>query len=155
MPLQIFQMNSLKNKDKYKEIKFNGKNTPQQFLLLGISSSQKIHKLAWAINSSTGLQLAKTDDYSASDSINKTFSVFKDILSPTKSFFLFENKIEDNFLSKKYKNIDFFFIISHTDQSETPAKEFFDSIKSIEGVLGAFALEPCKDINKAFLQISV
>jgi len=148
-------MSSLKNNEKYNQIKIKGKIPKTEILLFGISSPQKIHKLAWDINSNISIQLSKADDYLISDETQKTFALFNDISSPLKSFFLLENKIEDNILSKKYKNLDFFFIVTINNETPDESQLYLKSIKNIRGIYGVFIIEPCKDINKAFVQISL
>lgn len=154
MLLQKYQMNSLKIKDKYKEIVIPGKNPKPNILLIGITYTQKIHKLAWEINSMLNILLSKADDFIINDDMQKCFALFKDVSSPLKSYYLIENKIEDYILSKKFKNIDIFFIVTLNNEISTESQEYLKSIKCIKEILGAFTLEPCKDINSAFLQFS-
>jgi hypothetical protein len=109
---------------------------PDSFLLLGIASQEKSHRMAWLINRDTAFQLYKEDDlvlykndlpiayfnrFDFADEINRT------------SYTLLDNSFENSHLLPELKNIPYLLIIKGAIDF-LQLDELIQKIKTINGV---------------------
>ena len=95
------------------------------FDLIGVSSSVKLYKLAWALNNQLSIRLIKTDDYELEMKGGRiaTFCNYNYEVEES-SFYLFRNKsmeVEGAYLLPELSHFDY--IIKLTRNSQTFAKE--------------------------------
>jgi hypothetical protein len=128
---------------------------PDDFLLLGIASQEKSHRMAWLLNQHISLQLQKEDDvilfkedlpaayfnrFDYTDELNRT------------TYTLLDNSYENIHLLPELKNISFLIMING-------ALEFFDvdslvkKIKKINGIqlVSNVNIKKLKSINQLIL----
>ncbi len=140
--------------EKLKKIKLSGKTENLDNSVIGISSDQKIHKLAWEINESTYISLSKSNDYIVDLQKDISFSVFS-YKEDEQYFFLIENKTEGFTLSSKYSNLDYILIIPNFKHEDDDfIKSFLKKIRKNSTILGAYIIDSCQTIDNAVKIIS-
>lgn len=137
-------MDSSKNK-KPVILKFSNKKGKLNKFIVGISSSTKIHRVAWELNKNQNINLSKAEDYVSVGSNNVAFSVYNATIDDETSIILIENKTDGGLLSSKYSNLDYFIAFT-TENSHEEMEALAKVIKSNTLITGAFIIEPCKKI---------
>lgn len=109
---------------------------PDSFLLLGIASQEKSHRMAWLLNQHSSFQLYKEDDlilykndlpiayfnrFDFTDEINRT------------SYTLLDNSFENSHLLPELKNISYLIVIKGA-LDFLKLDELIQKIKTINGV---------------------
>ena len=121
-----------------------------QHKIIGISSHQKDYRLSWAINNISNLKLTKTNDYTVTnkkDNSRKYFSIFLYINKADTCFRLISNKSESGILSHRYKNIDYFLLVSNTDDF-LEVDDILNNINKLDVIIGCFVVEPDRCLKK-------
>lgn len=90
-------------------------NNSEEICVIGISTTQNNHRMAWAINLRMSISLSRTNSIKLTNTINNEvvdFEVFmfNDELN-NRQFRLIDNKNKNTILLKKYKNADFLILI--------------------------------------------
>jgi len=122
-------------------------NNPDEFLILGIVSAEPDYKVSLSINKKLGLSLKNTTPVSLTDSsgVGSSFNRFSDDSdSAGNIYFLITNRIGNNYLFRKLKNIDFIFIIHNMESAEAGGKihSFQPSLlKEAEHITAVFNLD--------------
>jgi hypothetical protein len=144
----------MKNTQNNKTFKFSDKAENLDFYVIGISSVEKIYKISWQLNNILGIELSLSDDFSKNSDSENSYSVFSGIFEDLNKFFLIENKNIKSVLSSKYKNIDYFFILS-TETELFNISNISERLIKSKLFQGVFVIEPCKDLkNTAQVLIS-
>ena len=124
--------------------------TEADFNLIGIASHENDYRLAWAINSSLNIALAKSTDvvvfhdkYKHDISLSFYTQEFQD---QGYSIKLFANRGDNFFLLEDYKNIDYF-IKLEGDSSEKRVNGIVSALKNIDIVMGVYVID-LKKIKK-------
>ncbi len=137
-------MDSSKNK-KPVILKFSNKKGKLNKFIIGISSSTKIHRVAWELNKNQNINLFKAEDYISPENNNIAFSVYNATIDDETSIVLVENKTDGGVLSSKYINLDYFIAFA-TENADEEMRALAKAIKSNTFITGAFIIEPCKKI---------
>jgi hypothetical protein len=144
----------MKNTQNNKTFKFSDKAENLDFYVIGISSVEKIYKISWQLNNILGIELSLSDDFSKNSDSENSYSVFSGIFEDLNKFFLIENKNIKSVLSSKYKNIDYFFILS-TETELFNISNISERLIKSKLFQGVFVIESCKDLkNTAQVLIS-
>ncbi len=136
----------MKNTQNNKTFKFSDKAENLDFYVIGISSVEKIYKISWQLNNILGIELSLSDDFSKNSDSENSYSVFSGIFEDLNKFFLIENKNIKSVLSSKYKNIDYFFILS-TETELFNISNISERLIKSKLFQGVFVIEPCKDLK--------
>jgi hypothetical protein len=115
------------------------------FLLLGISSSEKEHRLIWSINNHLNISLARTTDhksYSKKASSETEFScyVYNDDLRYL-NYRIIANRSDQDYLLDEFKKIDFFMIINGEFEEDT-AKDIRKKLVQLDTINAVFIINP-------------
>ena len=120
------------------------------FNLIGVASHENDYRLAWAINSSLNIALAKSDDivvfhdkYKHDISLSYYTQEFPDQGYLIK---LFANRGDNFFLLEEYKNIDFF-IKLEGESSANKLTGLMNALKNIDIIMGVYLID-LKKIKK-------
>ncbi len=136
-------------------MKFAGMSKPKRhvlsldaaidFELIGICAHHSDYRLAWGLNQSLSIQLAKSDDPFVMQSkkgailSQHSFHFWKDEINGTE-FYLIKNKSEGKFLIPEKSQIDYFFVIRENLIYEMD--DLLDTIKQVNSVMAAYIFEP-------------
>ena len=111
-----------------------------EFDLLGVVSTAKEYKLAWAINNLLGIRLIKADDLLLEINDNKNIVISNFIFETEHSIFrLFKNKSfnkgfdSQGYLISELKNFDFLILINGFDDSFTTS-EFVNALRVLNEI---------------------
>ena len=111
-----------------------------EFELIGITSSVKEYKLAWAINNVLGIRLIKAEDLVLEFKDNKNIMISNFIFETEHSIFrLFKNRSLERFsevpgyLLPELRNFDFIVLIDGFEDSFT-INEFVDVLRNLEEI---------------------
>jgi hypothetical protein len=106
------------------------------FLLLGIVSQEKAHRLVWFINKGLGYSFSHAGELTLYDNENVSSEFtryeFKDEINHLE-FFLIENKDESNYLLPELRHVDYFMMIKGA-LDFLDVKRLTDNIKPLEPV---------------------
>lgn len=121
------------------------------FLLFGISTSEKDYRLIWNLNNTLNLLLAKTEDHQAyhkkADG-DQFFSCFLYMDNKTMlEYKMISNKSENGILIDELKNIDFFLILKGEYSDEYP-NLLRQKILKMENIQAVFLIDPENLKNK-------
>ena len=130
-------------------------NQSDEFIILGLVSSEPDYKLSLTINKKFGISLKNISpvriiDGSGSELI---FSRFADTNgSPGTIFTLFSNRSGKHFLIRNLKNIDYIFQVHNPDDS-TKADSLTASLRKIDSINAVFNIDlnTFKDKNIQYL----
>lgn len=124
---------------------------PDNYRLLGISSHENDYRLSWAINTSLGLNLRKSENIAVKDNKRDKleFSLFR---SPdggkTPGMNLISNRCPDGFLIREMKNIDYFLQV-FDDSPSGDIESIVINLKSIDIISAVFEI-PGKNLKKSW-----
>ena len=121
------------------------------FLLFGISTSEKDYRLIWNLNNTLNLLLSKTEDHQAyhkkADG-DQFFSCFLYMDNKTMlEYKMISNKSENGILIDELKNIDFFLIMKGEYSDEYP-NLLRQKILKMENIQAVFLIDPENLKNK-------
>jgi hypothetical protein len=115
------------------------------FLLFGISATEKDYRLIWSLNNNLNLFLAKTEDHQAYHKKAEGDQFFSCFLYMDKKSMLeykiISNKSENGILINELKNIDYFFILKGEYPDVYP-KLLKQKISLIENIQAVFLIDP-------------
>lgn len=125
------------------------------FILLGLVSSEPDYKLSLSLNKKLGLSLKNISPVKLSgDSGSEViFSRFADITgSPDRVINLVSNRTDKNFLIRKLKNIDYILHL-HDPDNENSIIQITSSLREITGITAVFniGIDTIKDKNLHFV----
>jgi hypothetical protein len=125
------------------------------FILLGVVSSEPDYKLSLAINKKFGISLKNISPVKTTgDSGNElVFSKFTDsVHSPDRLFNLVSNRSGRHFLIKKLRNVDYIFHF-HDPENDTDINRIITSLREITTVTAVFNIDTdsIKDKNLHFV----
>jgi hypothetical protein len=119
--------------------------TSVDFELIGICSHHSDYRLAWGLNQSLRLQLAKSDELCAIT--NKKGQIISEHAyyfwyddENQVEFYLIRNKSEGKFLIPERNQIDYFLFLRENVLLEP--EELLEDIKQINSVMAAYLFEP-------------
>jgi hypothetical protein len=126
-----------------------------EFILLGIVSAEPDYKLSLSLNKKFRISLKNITPVKISDDTGHhiTFSRFSDKSgSPDIAFNLISNRSDKNFLLKKFKNVDYIFLV-HDSENEYSQEQITASLREIESVNAVFSVDinTYKDKNLQYL----
>jgi hypothetical protein len=121
------------------------------FVLLGLVSSEPDYKLSLSLNKSLGISLKNVTGIKPDDQ-EHLFSRFSSGTSGDIVYSLISNRSGKSYLLNKLKNIDFLLQIQDYE-SENDIEKVMTKLRKIEGVTGVFTVETdnLKDKNLAYL----
>ncbi len=130
-------------------------NQINEFILIGLVTSEPDYKLSLSINRKFRISLKNTPPVILNDDSGNElhFSRFSDSSgSPDKAFDLICNRSGKHFLIKKLKNIDYIFHVQDPD-NEDVITNLITGLKEIDGITAVFNIEPgsLKDKNLHFV----
>jgi hypothetical protein len=130
-------------------------NQINEFILLGLVSSEPDYKLSLLLNRKLGISLKNISPVKlpGDNGSELHFSRFSDsTTSPEKVFSLVSNRAGKNFLIKKLKNIDFIFHLQDPD-NEDVISQITSSLREITGITAVFNIEvdSIKDKNLQYV----
>jgi len=131
--------------------------TDEDYLILGIVSTEADYKLSHLLNQKLKLALknSKSLDVKGNNGMSSSFSRFSDnSKSPEVFFNLISNKSDKDYLLKKLKNIDYFFQV-HTTGSIYNFDLLTTTIREIDRITAVFRLDPTdiKEKNLVYLTL--
>jgi hypothetical protein len=119
-------------------------NQINEFILIGLVTSEPDYRLSLSINRKFHISLKNTPPVSLNDDSGNElhFSRFSDSTgSPDKAFNLTCNRSGNHFLIRKLKNIDYIFHIQDPD-NEAVIANMITGLKEIPGITAVFNIEP-------------
>jgi hypothetical protein len=130
-------------------------NQKDEFILLGVVSSEPDYKLSLSINRKFRISLKNTSPVKIGEGTDKalSFSRFSDTKrSPGIIFNLFSNRSEKNFLLKKLNNIDYIFQV-YDPENESNIDQLAASLREVDSVNAVFKIDlnTFKDKNLHYL----
>lgn len=115
------------------------------FILVGISSHEKPHRLAWGANQALSLDLARTDSYMISLKKNEPASEFTrftwDHPDFEATYTLLSNKGTHGLLVAEQHQADYF-LIAHGPFTAEDGQEIISGLRSIGFILMAYRIDP-------------
>ncbi len=124
----------------------------REFQLIGIVSNLSSYKISWLINSNINLDLKQTDDIIIKkNNQHYFFSNYTYDNEIGTIFNLISNKVENNILIKKLKNIDYFLQIE-PNLSENKKNTLIENIKNIKNIISVLEIS-IKSLNPADYKI--
>lgn len=125
------------------------------FILLGLVSSEPDYKLSLSLNRKLGLSLKNITPVKlpGDNGSELLFSRFADTSgSPDRVFNLFSNRSGKNFLVRKLKNVDYILNL-HDPDKDTSLSQITSSLREIPGITAVFNIETdtIKDKNLHFV----
>jgi hypothetical protein len=132
-------------------------NQLNEFILVGIVTSEPDYKLSLTLNNKFGISLKNISPVEVEDGNHSvmTFSRFSDTNSSAGSIFnLISNRSGKNFLLKNLKNIDYIFQV-HDSEDINNIRQITDRLREIESVNAVFTIDTntFKDKNLHFLTL--
>jgi hypothetical protein len=118
-------------------------NQKDEFILLGVVSSEPDYKLSLSINKKFRISLKNTVPVKIGEGTDKalSFSRFSDTgRTPGIVFNLFSNRSEQNFLLKKLNNVDYIFQV-YDPENESNIDQMVASLRDIESVSAVFKID--------------
>jgi hypothetical protein len=118
-------------------------NQKDEFILLGVVSSEPDYKLSLSINKKFRISLKNTVPVKIGEGTDKalSFSRFSDTgRTPGIVFNLFSNRSEKNFLLKKLNNVDYIFQV-YDPENESNIDQMVASLRDIESVSAVFKID--------------
>ena len=118
-------------------------NQKDEFILLGVVSSEPDYKLSLSINKKFRISLKNTVPVKTGEGTDKalSFSRFSDTgRTPGIVFNLFSNRSEKNFLLKKLNNVDYIFQV-YDPENESNIDQMVASLRDIESVSAVFKID--------------
>jgi len=130
-------------------------NHKEEFILLGIVSSEPDYKLSLTLNKKFRISLKNISPVMITNDTGSelAFSRFSDTSeSPDILFNLISNRSGKNFLLKKLKNVDYIFQVQDTE-NENNVTQITASLREIESVNAVFNIDlnTFKDKNLRYL----
>jgi hypothetical protein len=121
------------------------------FVLLGLVSSEPDYKLSLSLNKSLGISLKNVQGIKPDDQ-EHLFSRFSSGTSGDIVFSLISNRSGKSHLLNKLKNIDFLMQIQDYE-NENDIEKITAELRKIEGITGVFAIDidNLKDKNLSYL----
>ncbi|HEX2920626.1 MAG TPA: IPExxxVDY family protein [Bacteroidales bacterium] len=114
-------------------------SSSEEFIVIGLVSSEPDYKLSLAINRKFGISLKNTTALKSPEGSDE-YSRFATVNSSGISYSLVANKSEKNLLFKKLKNIDFLFIV-HDPDNMTRREEIVSSVRQTDFINGVFYID--------------
>ena len=117
--------------------------------VIGIASFNKDYRISWEINNKLNISLVKIENYVVNNPKygDKVFNIFSYIDKNEVSYLLIANKQNGKIISEKYKNIDYFIVISKNEESPK-LTDVSKNLKESKLISGVFVLEAGKNIKK-------
>jgi hypothetical protein len=118
-------------------------NQKDEFILLGVVSSEPDYKLSLSINKKFRISLKNTVPVIIGEGTDNalSFSRFSDTgRTPGIVFNLFSNRSEKNFLLKKLNNVDYIFQV-YDPENESNIDQMVASLRDIESVSAVFKID--------------
>ena len=146
----------MQNSQKVKRVQLKV-NRPNDFVLLGIVSSEPDYKLSLKLNNKFRISLKNISPIEVKDASQPelTFSRFSDINNAAGLVFnLISNRSGKHYLLNKLKNIDFIFQV-HDSEKVTDISQITGILREIESVNAVFTIDinTFKDKNLHFLTL--
>jgi hypothetical protein len=144
----------MKNRQKIIRVQLDA-DTGEDYLLLGVVSSEPDYKLSLAINRKMNLSLKHMTPVEVTDEKGSIshFSRFSDHSGKSGiTFNLFSNKSDGELLLRKLNKIDYILQV-YSPENDYDTEYITSSLRNIEAVTAVFTLEPgeIKDKNLQYL----
>jgi len=126
--------------------------TDDEYIFLGIVSSEADYKLSQLLNKKLKLALknSKPLDIAGNNGEKMSFSRYSfTFVSPEISYNLISNRSGKDYLLKKLKKIDYFFLVHH-NENYCNIELIINAIREIEKITAVFRLDP-KGIKDKYL----
>lgn len=108
------------------------------FYLVGVVCHEKDYRLCWMLNTLFNLKLAKIDDHATEHSTHSMFSYNQE--DYFRDYYLIANRGKDGMLVEEHKQIDYFFIVKGSIESDE-RKHLTEQIKKADMILGAYTID--------------
>lgn len=129
-------------------------NVVDEFIYIGLVSSEPDYKLSLLINSRFRIALRHADPVLVvNGDQHSSYSRFSSIPSDHDLVYsLVSNKSEKNYLLKKLKNVDYIFCVNNPE-NESDAEKLAAELRNTESVTAVFVIDPenLKDKNLQYL----
>ena len=115
------------------------------FILVGISSHEKSHRVAWGLNSTLGIDLAKTEPYTLAlkkgDPVSEFAHYTWDHPDFEATYTLLSNKGTHGLLVPEQHQADYF-LVAQGPFTQEDEREMISSLREVAFILMAYRIDP-------------